>query len=92
VPSALTATTVTHGTPEHCLLGCMSTVVVAVKVGPAAKGFGAASGKGAAEHEDARVGCRLDSADVGGGLCGLEGEGLRKGWEEGSRGRIEGWL
>jgi hypothetical protein len=67
IPSALTATTVAHRTPEHCLLGCMSSVVVAVEVGPAAKGFSAASGKGAAEDEDARVGCWMHGADAGSG-------------------------
>jgi hypothetical protein len=64
MPSTLTATTLLHRTPKHRLLEGMSSIVVAMEVGPAAKGFGATSGKGAAEDEDARIRCWLDGADV----------------------------
>jgi hypothetical protein len=64
VPSALTATALLHRTPKHRLLGGMSSVVVAVEVGPATEGLYTASWEGAAEDENAGVGCWLDGADI----------------------------
>jgi hypothetical protein len=64
VPSALTATAVAHWAPEYSLLSCMSTVVVAVEVGPATKGPRATPRECTAEDEDAWVGRWLNGADV----------------------------
>jgi hypothetical protein len=64
VPTSLTATALTHRTPEHRLLRGMSTVVVAMEIEPATECLCATSREGAAEDEDAWVRRWVDGADV----------------------------
>jgi hypothetical protein len=88
MPSSLTAAALAHRTPEHGLLGRMSTVVMAMEVEPATECLCATSRKGAAEDEDTWVGCWVDGADVGGNGRVVDGRRLSNYIGD----SVEGWL